>query len=358
MRVLFVMGSQLGWETVFQNWKPVIEARPDLVVPTWLRARHLLKWTDRAPFAPSSQEVKAYLAELARAAETRWPSACLFAPHAHATAHTELFERVPTYVVLDATHKQLESMSRHYPMHTSRVRALRWLKHARQGRMLRSVAGVLATSAWAKQSLIVDYGVEPSRVHVVCLGVDTALWSREAPSRGGDGRVRALFIGGDFERKGGDMLLRWARETQRTGWAIDVVTRKPIPDTPGVQWHEAQANSPELLALARRADFFALPTRGDCLPNAAMEAAAAGLPVLISDVGGCAECVIDGETGYVFRAGDFAAFAERMDALIDSAALRARMSAGAQALARERFDVRRAVGRVMTIVTGAPFDAG
>ena len=45
------------------------------------------------------------------------------------------------------------------------------------------------------------------------------------------------------------------------------------------------------------ADAFVLPTRSDAFANVILEAMAAALPVIATDVGGVAEAVVDGETG-------------------------------------------------------------
>jgi glycosyltransferase involved in cell wall biosynthesis len=64
------------------------------------------------------------------------------------------------------------------------------------------------------------------------------------------------------------------------------------------------------------ADVFVLPSLADNLPNAALEAAAAGTPCVTFGVGGCAEAVLDGTTGFVAGRGDAAALAEGISRII------------------------------------------
>jgi glycosyltransferase involved in cell wall biosynthesis len=78
----------------------------------------------------------------------------------------------------------------------------------------------------------------------------------------------------------------------------------------------------ELLAGAH---IFALPTKWEGFPLSILEAMRAGLPVVASNVGGVAEAVVDGETGFLVPNGDSAAFREDLRRLVESPALRRRM---------------------------------
>jgi glycosyltransferase involved in cell wall biosynthesis len=88
----------------------------------------------------------------------------------------------------------------------------------------------------------------------------------------------------------------------------------------------------------------------------AMEAAAAGLPCVVSDVNSVRGSVVEGETGYLTQFGDGAAVVERVGRLIEDAPLRARMGCAAVELARERFDMTR-IARRYEIVYRAVLEA-
>jgi glycosyltransferase involved in cell wall biosynthesis len=68
-------------------------------------------------------------------------------------------------------------------------------------------------------------------------------------------------------------------------------------------------------ALLARADVFALPSRSEAFPNAAMEAMAAGLPVVASAVGGLLDLIDHGRTGLLVPVDDAGALAAAIERL-------------------------------------------
>jgi glycosyltransferase involved in cell wall biosynthesis len=99
-------------------------------------------------------------------------------------------------------------------------------------------------------------------------------------------------------------------------------------------------------ALLGAADIFVLPSRSESLPNAVLEAMAAGLPVVASAVGGVPEIVDDGRTGLLAPAGDAAALADRLCRLMNDAPLAARLGEAARREVRERYSFDRMVAAV------------
>jgi len=90
----------------------------------------------------------------------------------------------------------------------------------------------------------------------------------------------------------------------------------------------------EILAASH---IFALPTKWEGFPLSILEGMRAGLPVLASDVGGIAEAVVDGETGFLAPAGDLPAFRARLLSLVESPAVRRRMGEAGRARYEEHF---------------------
>jgi glycosyltransferase involved in cell wall biosynthesis len=79
------------------------------------------------------------------------------------------------------------------------------------------------------------------------------------------------------------------------------------------------------------ADVVVLPSFTEGLPNVALEAGAAGVPVVATSVGGTPEVVVHGQTGFLVSPGDPAALADRIIELLkDSVRARAFGQAGRQ----------------------------
>jgi glycosyltransferase involved in cell wall biosynthesis len=72
--------------------------------------------------------------------------------------------------------------------------------------------------------------------------------------------------------------------------------------------------------LLSSADAFLLSSRWEGLPNVVMEAMAAGVPVVATDVGGVRELIVDGVSGHIAPANDAAALAAAMARLMDATA--------------------------------------
>jgi glycosyltransferase involved in cell wall biosynthesis len=92
-------------------------------------------------------------------------------------------------------------------------------------------------------------------------------------------------------------------------------------------------------ALLADSDVFVLSSRSEGLPVSVLEAMAAELPVVASDVGGLAELVVDRETGILVPPGDVSALAAALGRLIDDRELRRRLGAAGRARAETSFDL-------------------
>lgn len=245
----------------------------------------------------------------------------------------------PITIDFDSTPVQLAAMEEYgRPVREGPV-GRSW--HARVRRLWSDVERFQAWSQWAKDSAVGDYGIDPGRVVVNPPGVDLERW---APPQNGDepaaGPHRILFVGGDFRRKGGDVLVEWFRRARPRDTELHVVTREPVAAADGVIVHaDMTPNSDALIELYRRADLFVLPTRAECFGIATVEAMAVGLPVVVGDVGASSEIVGHGDNGYLVRPGDIEQLGAAVEALLADEALRRRMARRSRAIAETRFDL-------------------
>lgn len=93
----------------------------------------------------------------------------------------------------------------------------------------------------------------------------------------------------------------------------------------------------DLDELLPAADVAVLPSFTEGLPNVALEASAAGVPVVATAVGGTPEVVADGRTGYLVPPGDPAALAARVIELLLCDDTRRRMGEAGRRRMRDRF---------------------
>jgi glycosyltransferase involved in cell wall biosynthesis len=134
--------------------------------------------------------------------------------------------------------------------------------------------------------------------------------------------VRFLVIGEGPERP---QLERMVRERGLTGRVTFTGVRRDIP---------------ELLSLM---DVFVLSSHSEAHPLTILEAMAAGKPVVATDVGGNAESVVDGETGFIVPPNDPQALLEPVKRLIGDPALAARMGARGRERVTREFSVEKMI---------------
>ncbi len=257
--------------------------------------------------------------------------------------------RTPTLLMTDVTPAQYDRMSAPYGHDAGEPRPVAAAKRMANTLNFRLARALVGWSHWTARAFIDEYGIAAERVHVVPPGVDTSVWRPEPHAR--SPRPRLLFVGGDFERKGGAALLRAFTELGLAERAeLHVVTRDEVSPVRGVVVHRGMRNgSEDLRRLYAECDAFVLPTIADCFSIASIEAMAAGLPVAVSDVGGVADIVEDGQTGFLLPPGDDRALGRALTAFVDDEPLRARMGAASRARAVARFDARDSATRLLAI---------
>ena len=263
---------------------------------------------------------------------------------------------IPTVVSLDATPMQYDGLADHYGHALGSARVEEWKRRVHL-RSLRRARHLVAWSNWTRDDLVQNYGIPAERISVISPGVDVAKWGF-ARSRKGAGvtPVRILFVGGDFERKGGLLLVEAVRrlrsESNIPDLELHLVTRADVPPDDWMTVYSGMApNSPELIALYRRCDVFCLPTLGDCLALVLLEAAASSLALVSTDVGAIHEVVREGDTGKLIPPGDLDALVDALRTVVTDSSLRMRLGAAAHQMALDHHDAAVNARRLVDLLT-------
>ena len=94
-----------------------------------------------------------------------------------------------------------------------------------------------------------------------------------------------------------------------------------------------------------------IPSSGwDSFPRTSIELAACGLPLVVSRLGGLPECIVDGETGFLFTPGDSRQLADRLEQLLDDNALAARMGAAGRHRCEQEFTLAVQEARMRAVI--------
>lgn len=186
---------------------------------------------------------------------------------------------------------------------------------AREAAVYRGAAALATFSRNAARSLVRDYGVPAERVHVVGAGAN--VFPESAPRRD-DGHT-VTFVGYDFARKGGLVLLEAMRLVRRRlRRARLLVAGAPPPEGPvpeGVAFL-GPVEPGELPDLLAQSTVFALPTLQEPFGLAFLDAMACGLPCVGTRVEAVPEIVRDGETGLLVPPGDPVALSAALESLL------------------------------------------
>lgn len=119
-------------------------------------------------------------------------------------------------------------------------------------------------------------------------------------------------------------------------------------------WFAGHLPDAELAALLAAADAVVLPSLYEPFGIVALEAAAAGAPLVASTAGGLGEVVRDRETGLSFAPGDVAGLAAAVGAVLDDPRAAARRAAAARAGLARDFDWTRIAADTAEVYATAP----
>jgi glycosyltransferase involved in cell wall biosynthesis len=351
IKATFLMEQHIGHRAYYDNLRRHID-RAHEVDPSWIEITYQneTSFWQRIPGIPAGTRGTLIGREQAQQGLKNTANVLFFNTQVPAVLSGK--PKRPYIIATDITPVQYDRMSAVYGHRADRQGWIRQAKQYFNRRILRGAAALLPWSSWAGGSLVNDYGVNPARVEVLPPGVDLELW--HPPQAAEPAPFRILFVGGDFERKGGHDLLRAFQELpgSRSGrLELALVTRSPVPDMPGVKvYSDFSPNSPDLIRLYQSSHIFVLPSQAEAFGIAAVEASAVGLPVIASKTGGLADIVVDGVTGFQIEAGDIQHLKARLCRLIEDDALRIQMGQAGRTRAECYFDAAKNAARLVQIM--------
>ncbi len=328
----------------------------DASPPAWLHpvakaaavAPNLQRWRERYEYSPLVRRAAARAGASRMAAIEEQPDAILqvgayydFTRHvpprprlrcSFHDANLALYSRLGPFV-RDPQARHIRSMWRH------------------EQRVFDGLDLIFPMSAWLRQSFLEDFGQDPDKVVVVGTGVNVL--RLPAPVERDWSRLRLLYVGFDWERKGGPGILEAfrvlrARQPEATLTVVGPTRPAEVPE--GVDWvGPVDRSTPEgdvrMEQLHREATAFVLLPSYDPMPNAVLEAMSWGLPVVAPDRGSMPEMV--GETGVLLEDTSAEAVAAELGTLPERAA---RLGGAARQRVHDRFTWDHVAHRMLTAI--------
>lgn len=237
---------------------------------------------------------------------------------------------IPIIYMTDATFHQLQG---YYPSFSNLA-----AYNIRQGieldkRAFQKAAHCMLASEWNKDSAVNDYAIDVNKISVIPCGANLdTIPAISDLNLNASGQCRLLFLGVEWDRKGGDIALEIFRILKQKGMnpQLQIIGCVPPPDSyrddlsgeTGITVIPfLDKNNPEdfqqLQKIFFQTDFLLLPTRAECAGVVFSESSAYGIPSITTNTGGVSTYVMDGVNGYAlpFEAGA-EAYAQKIDQLV------------------------------------------
>lgn len=228
---------------------------------------------------------------------------------------------------------------------------LRAGKHHLAYRLMAGVPdAVFAVSEQVKQHCINVDRINPARIHTIYNGLDLSDWDISVRSRRASSPTHIATVGNIRRVKGHDVLIRAASEILRhypdATFSIAGDVMEPeyyaelctiVSDLGLSEKFYFAGGITNLREFLSAADIFVLPSRSEGFSNAIIEAMAASLPVVATNVGGNAEAVKDGINGFIIPPDDPDQLTSAVLRLVSDTELAAAMGTEGRKLAAENF---------------------
>jgi glycosyltransferase involved in cell wall biosynthesis len=343
----FVLSTALGNLTRYQNFRKFAERDPQVDF-VWAPVKHFIAPNETNPFRflPGPLRRRAIVLHQSAAVLRQLGRFDAVMIHMYEvdilTALRQYFFKGPLRVISTDDAPVVDPLT--YPMHPVDRKKPKWRRALRLRIDLwraRRADLLVPFSNWAGDIIVAGAGVPRERVLPIHVGLDLSLWRCEPkPVRAAAERVKLLFVGGEFVRKGGHHLLEAFGRYLSECTELHLVTKsapKTLPPNVYV-YDDLNANDERLARLYREADILVHPTTSDLSSWVVLEAMASGCATVATPVGGIRDFVEEGENGVFVAVGDVDGLAAAIKSLVVDPAKRHRMGMSGRRMVEERFD--------------------
>ena len=213
---------------------------------------------------------------------------------------------IPIIYMTDATFQQLQG---YYPYFSNLAKY-----NVKQGieldkKAFQKTAHYMLASEWNKNSVVNDYGIGANKISVAPCGANLDRIPGVLDlDMNASGKCRLLFLGVEWDRKGGDIALETFRLLKQKGTnphlhiigcvpPVDVSSEKDITVIPFLDKNKPEDFN-QLHQILLQTDFLLLPTRAECAGVVFSEASAYAIPSITTDTGGVTTYVKNGLNGF------------------------------------------------------------
>lgn len=211
--------------------------------------------------------------------------------------------------------------------------------------------GVIAISKGVREHLLSDFHLDPARVYLILNGIDVEQFKRSLLQRPAQAGPVVGIIARLSDVKGIDVLIKAfpavrAQFAQAKLWIVGEGPQEKylrgLVEGLGlagcVRFEPVVNRTADILPMF---DVFVMPSLQEGLGLSVIEAQAAGIPVVASNVGGLPDLIEDGKTGMLAPVGQSDALAQKIIAVLKNPAQAAAMAAAARAQVEQNFSLTR-----------------
>lgn len=219
---------------------------------------------------------------------------------------TYLKTKIPIIYLTDAT---FAVMLNYYPSFEKLLKINQMEGNKIEMSALLKASKIIFASDWAKNSALNDYSISSSKCITIPFGANLSKVpeSDNIDFKKKDNEINLLFLGVEWERKGGEIAIATVKELRKREVKANLIIVGCSPPyevnefyikVEGFLNKNIEKEEKKLIEIISNSDILILPTKAECAGIAFAEACAYGLPSITFDTGGISNYVVNGYNGY------------------------------------------------------------